>query len=156
MIVWGEAHLRHVLKAYTAYYNGTRTHLGIDKEAPNRRAIDRCGGVAADAVLGALHHRYAQGTQGQELRTFYSAEGDCKVYHEKRTRQLRFTPTERTESELDAIDDRVGPIRANCQTLLNSMTGEQISPSTSRLGWEQKRPRRYADRRCGGTFGGIR
>ena len=32
VIIWGEAHLRQVLKAYTAYYNATRTHLGIDKE----------------------------------------------------------------------------------------------------------------------------
>ena len=31
VIIWGEAHLRHVLKAYTAYYNATRTHLGIER-----------------------------------------------------------------------------------------------------------------------------
>ena len=60
VIIWGEAHLRHVLKAYTAYYNATRTHLGIDKDAPNRRPIERCGVIVANAVLGGLHHRYAR------------------------------------------------------------------------------------------------
>ena len=60
VIIWGEAHLRHVLKAYTAYYNATRTHLGIDKDAPNCRPIERCGVIAANAVLGGLHHRYAR------------------------------------------------------------------------------------------------
>ena len=34
VIIWSEAHLRQVLKAYTAYYNATRTDLGIDKDAP--------------------------------------------------------------------------------------------------------------------------
>jgi transposase InsO family protein len=60
VIIWDEAHLRHVLKAYTAYYNGTRTHLGIDKDAPNRRPIERRGVIVANAVLGGLHHRYAR------------------------------------------------------------------------------------------------
>ena len=60
VIIWGEAHLRHVLKAYTAYYNATRTHLGIDKDAPNRRPIERCGVIVANAVLGGLHHRYTR------------------------------------------------------------------------------------------------
>ena len=60
VIIWGEAHLRQVLKAYTAYYNATRTHLGIDKDAPNRRPIERCGVIVANAVLGGLHHRYAR------------------------------------------------------------------------------------------------
>ena len=60
VIIWGEAHLRQVLKAYTAYYNATRTHLGIDKDAPNCRPIERCGVIVANAVLGGLHHRYAR------------------------------------------------------------------------------------------------
>src|SRR6266540_2687220 len=54
VIIWGEAHLRQVLKAYTAYYNATRTHLGIDKDALNRRPIERCGVIVANAVLGGL------------------------------------------------------------------------------------------------------
>ena len=60
VIIWGEAHLRQVLKAYTAYYNATRTHLGIDKDAPNCRPIESCGVIVANAVLGGLHRRYAR------------------------------------------------------------------------------------------------
>jgi hypothetical protein len=60
VIIWGEAHLRQVLQAYTAYYNATRTHLGIEKDAPNCRPIESCGVIVANAVLGGLHHRYAR------------------------------------------------------------------------------------------------
>ena len=60
VIIWGEAHLRQVLKAYTVYYNATRTHLGIDKDAPNCRPIESYGVIVANAVLGGLHHRYAR------------------------------------------------------------------------------------------------
>ena len=60
VIIWGEAHLRQVLQAYTAYYNATRIHLGIDKDAPNCRPIESCGVIVANAVLAGLHHRYAR------------------------------------------------------------------------------------------------
>ena len=60
VIVVGEAHLRRVLKAYTAYYNETRPHLGIEKDAPDGRPIQRHGVITAGAVLGGLHHRYAR------------------------------------------------------------------------------------------------
>jgi hypothetical protein len=31
-------HLRHVLLSYMSYYNGTRTHLSLNKDAPKSRA----------------------------------------------------------------------------------------------------------------------
>src|ERR1700677_2916133 len=34
IIVLGEVHLRGILKSYTRYYNETRTHLALDKDAP--------------------------------------------------------------------------------------------------------------------------
>jgi hypothetical protein len=34
IIVLGEMHLRRVLKSYADYYNETRTHLALDKDAP--------------------------------------------------------------------------------------------------------------------------
>jgi transposase InsO family protein len=34
IVVFGEAHLRQVLKAYAAYYNNVRTHLSLGKDAP--------------------------------------------------------------------------------------------------------------------------
>jgi ribosomal protein L11 methylase PrmA len=54
------ATMRSEVKVYSAYYNATRTHLGIDKDAPNSRPIERCGVIVANAVLGGLHHRSAR------------------------------------------------------------------------------------------------
>jgi transposase InsO family protein len=60
VIVWSEAHLSHILEEYTLYYNATRTHLGLDKDAPNRRPIQSRGNIIAGAVLGGLHHQYSR------------------------------------------------------------------------------------------------
>jgi putative transposase len=42
------------------YYHGSRTHLGLDKDAPEPRAIQapHVGRVVGKPVLGGLHHRY--------------------------------------------------------------------------------------------------
>src|SRR6202035_1085104 len=45
----GEAHLRRVLKSYARYYNETRTHLALDKEAPLSRSVKRAGAVQSSA-----------------------------------------------------------------------------------------------------------
>jgi transposase InsO family protein len=37
IIVLGEAHLNRILKSYARYYNETRTHLALDKDAPLSR-----------------------------------------------------------------------------------------------------------------------
>jgi hypothetical protein len=58
--VFGEAHLRHVLSSYAAYYNQTRTHLALQKDAPFQRAVQRLGSVATIPVLGGLHHKYVR------------------------------------------------------------------------------------------------
>jgi transposase InsO family protein len=34
VLIFGEAHLRQILTMYTSYYNETRTHLSLDKDAP--------------------------------------------------------------------------------------------------------------------------
>ncbi len=34
VVVFGERHLRHVLLSYKDYYNATRTHLSLNKDAP--------------------------------------------------------------------------------------------------------------------------
>lgn len=54
----GEAHLRRILKSYARYYNETRTHLALDKDAPVSRPVQRIGMVRSLAVLGGLHHHY--------------------------------------------------------------------------------------------------
>jgi transposase InsO family protein len=58
IIVLGEAHLRRILKSYARYYNETRTHLALDKDAPVSRPVQRNGVVRSLAVLGGLHHHY--------------------------------------------------------------------------------------------------
>ena len=59
IIVLGENHLRRVLRSYVAYYNESRTHLSLAKDAPDRRAVERHGKVIALARVGGLHHRYS-------------------------------------------------------------------------------------------------
>jgi transposase InsO family protein len=58
IIVLGEAHLRRILKSYARYYNETRTHLALDKDAPRSRTVKRAGRILCRPVLGGLHHEY--------------------------------------------------------------------------------------------------
>jgi len=60
VIVLGETHVRRVLKEYLAYYHRSRTHLGLEKDTPETRAIQTqdVGPVVSEPVLGGLHHRY--------------------------------------------------------------------------------------------------
>jgi putative transposase len=60
VIVFSEKHLRRVLKEYVAYYHGSRTHLGLEKDAPTPRAVQArdAGPVTSKPVLGGLHHHY--------------------------------------------------------------------------------------------------
>jgi len=58
MVVFGERHLRHLLRAYADYYNRTRTHLSLDKDAPTWRAIEPFGRICPVPILGGLHPRY--------------------------------------------------------------------------------------------------
>ena len=60
LIVRNQAHLRRILDKYVAYYNATRTHLGLGKDSPNRRAIEHCGRIVAREILGGLHHQYCR------------------------------------------------------------------------------------------------
>ena len=60
LVIFGEAHLRRVLAAFADYYNQTRPHLALQKDAPLRRAVQRTGSIIAVPVLGGLHHQYAR------------------------------------------------------------------------------------------------
>ena len=60
LIVVNAEHLRRILAKFAAYYNDTRTHISLRKDAPHTRPIERFGGVVAHAILGGLHHRYAR------------------------------------------------------------------------------------------------
>src|SRR5262245_6407711 len=60
MIVFGEAHLRRILGRHAAYYNESRIHRSLDKDAPFHRAIEHFGVITSQPVLGGLHHQYWQ------------------------------------------------------------------------------------------------
>jgi transposase InsO family protein len=60
VIVFGERHLRHLLGSYLDYYNETRTHLSLDKDAPISRAIQAVGRIVGCPVLSGLHHQYVR------------------------------------------------------------------------------------------------
>jgi hypothetical protein len=60
VIVWNETSLRRILRSYFHYYAKSRTHLGLAKDAPEPRAVDRPenGRIVAFPQVGGLHHRY--------------------------------------------------------------------------------------------------
>src|SRR5262249_45335179 len=60
MIVFNEASLKHILKTYFEYYEHSRTHLSLEKDAPIYRAVQTrdVGRVIQIVQVGGLHHRY--------------------------------------------------------------------------------------------------
>jgi transposase InsO family protein len=60
VLIFGERHLQRVLTLYSLYYNETRTHLGLDKDAPLPRTVQRSGTIVTTPILSGLHHRYAR------------------------------------------------------------------------------------------------
>ena len=60
MIVLGEKHLRGILRRYFEYYQESRTHLSLGKDAPSTRAVQppEFGTVVEIPQVGGLHHRY--------------------------------------------------------------------------------------------------
>jgi putative transposase len=60
VIVWNERSLRRTLQSYFAYYQRSRTHLALGKDAPEPRALEapERGRVVAIPLVGGLHHRY--------------------------------------------------------------------------------------------------
>src|SRR3979411_756259 len=60
VVVWGEAHLRRILKNYADYYNGVRTHRALNKDAPVSRQVQRSGVINSRAILGGLHRQYVR------------------------------------------------------------------------------------------------
>ena len=58
VIVWGEPHLRRILRSYANYYDNMRTHRSLNKDAPISRSIQRIGIISSRPILGGLHHHY--------------------------------------------------------------------------------------------------
>jgi hypothetical protein len=62
VIVLNEGHLRRRLRSYFRYYHGSRTHLALEKDAPEPRAVEppEHGRIVALPQVGGLHHRYVR------------------------------------------------------------------------------------------------
>ena len=60
VVVFGERHLRNLLRSYQQYYNEARTHLSLCKDAPIPRAVRASGHIIVTPVLGGLHHQYGR------------------------------------------------------------------------------------------------
>jgi putative transposase len=60
VLVGTQSGLRRVLAAYVEYYEGSRTHLSLAKDAPIPRPIAPAseGRIVAVPQVGGLHHRY--------------------------------------------------------------------------------------------------
>jgi hypothetical protein len=60
VMILGESHLRKILARYFDYYHKYRTHLSLDKDAPERRPIQdaKLGEVIEIPEVGGLHHHY--------------------------------------------------------------------------------------------------
>jgi putative transposase len=58
VIVISANHLRKLLKEYFHYYNYQRTHLGLDKDAPESRPAQVIGKIDKVPVANGLHNYY--------------------------------------------------------------------------------------------------
>ena len=60
VIVFNEAGVRRLMTRYCAYYERSRTHLSLDKDAPIPRAVmpPGRGTIVAIPEVGGVHHRY--------------------------------------------------------------------------------------------------
>jgi transposase InsO family protein len=59
-LILNETHLRRLLSNFAGYYNANRTHLSLEKDAPDGRAIERDGEITSVRVLGGLHRVYGR------------------------------------------------------------------------------------------------
>ena len=62
MIILGERHLKRILSSYVDYYHSARTHLSLEKDAPDRRVVQpfEKGRVVEPKHVDGLHHLYAR------------------------------------------------------------------------------------------------
>ena len=60
IIIFNETSLKRILKTYFDYYEHSRTHLSLEKDAPASRDVQppELGRVIELPQVGGLHHRY--------------------------------------------------------------------------------------------------
>lgn len=62
LIILNATHLHRILRSYLVYYHGSRTHLSLNKDAPEKREKEtpEMGKINAISMVGGLHHRYTR------------------------------------------------------------------------------------------------
>ena len=61
MIIFNEKHLHDILNEYIfEYYNISRTHMSLEKDAPVHRPAQKDGKIVSKPILGGLHHIYSR------------------------------------------------------------------------------------------------
>jgi hypothetical protein len=80
IVVFGDAHLRRILGAYTIYYNELRTHVSLDEDSPAHRPIQRLGHLTARPLLGGLHHQYCRCSSRQGQLAAFSRIGVSRTF----------------------------------------------------------------------------
>ena len=62
VVVRNDAHLRRLLRNYLTYYHGGRTHLSLEKDAPEPRPVEHLddGRIVETPMVGGLHHWYTR------------------------------------------------------------------------------------------------
>lgn len=62
--VWRYVQSTKIAPAFSAfsmhYYNGARTHLSLNKDAPMPRAVQAVERILPEQILGGLHHQYVR------------------------------------------------------------------------------------------------
>ncbi len=60
VVVFNAVHLRRIMRSYVDYYNYSRTHLSLSKDAPKSRPIQKVGTIDRIPKVGGLHHHYCR------------------------------------------------------------------------------------------------
>jgi hypothetical protein len=89
VVVFSEQHLRQILLLYMDYYNGARTHLALNKDAPLSRAIHATGAFfrcqfSADCTINMCGFNFRQGQPILQARALLKYTAQDPLSHYKR------------------------------------------------------------------------
>ncbi len=96
VIVLHERSLRRILASYLQYYHRFRTHLSLEKDSPEPRAIQppEMGSVVAVPQVGGLHHRYERRVpekpESNSTRAISTSSFDCAELRPLLTRRSAY------------------------------------------------------------------
>jgi hypothetical protein len=113
VVVFGESHLRHLLRSYMQYYNDARTHLFLNKDAPIPRG---CSG----------HRTHSADTNSQRIAPSICSDLISDKHSFLRTTLLPFEAKPSPEGASAVISESIGipphlslpPFDFRCQSYL--------------------------------------